>query len=454
MRIAIFGLGYVGFTSLCCLAREGHEAIGFDIHAAKIEAIKAGVPPIIEPELDDMLHAGLRAGRIAAFTSIEDKLDACDMAIVCVGTPSGPDGAHDMRFIAKVSGQIATHVGRNRIRPLTVVYRSTVRPGTMDELIAPIYEAALQDAFNRSVELVYCPEFLRESRAVADYFEPPKIVIGTRDGQGSLAMEALYAAIAAPRFITRFAEAEIIKLVDNTWHAVKVAFANEIGRICLQVGVDAATAHEIFISDTKLNISPYYLRPGGAFGGSCLPKDVRALQNIAADCGANTPLVDSLLRSNEAHKYRLFQLATRKLRPGAAVLIAGLAFKAGTDDLRESPNVDLARGLLREGYGVSIFDPAVDAHKLVGANLGYAWTHLPQLATLLVTRDEAQSRRFDRVIVANSTARLLSFGPTQDVVDLSSLGRDPERHLTVSAEEQPDKFGRHHEAETTRRAVA
>ena len=235
-------------------------------------------------------------------------------------------------------------------------------------------------------------------------------------------MDALYAKMSAQRFVTRFAEAEITKFVDNTWHAVKVAFANEIGRICLQLGVSAAKAHEIFVSDTKLNISSYYLRPGGAFGGSCLPKDVRALQNIAADCGANIPLVDAVLRSNDAHKFRLLQLATHGLKPGATVLLAGVAFKAGTDDLRESPNVDLARSLLREGYALSIFDPAVDAQKLVGANLGYAWSHLPQLATLMVTKEQAESRRFDRVLAANRTARLLSFRASQDVIDISSLG--------------------------------
>jgi GDP-mannose 6-dehydrogenase len=438
MRVAVFGLGYVGFTTLCCLAHQQHEVFGFDVNASKIDGITAGVAPIIEPGLSEMLRTGLACGRIAVFREVGERLDNCDVAIVCVGTPSASDGAHDMRSVAEVSRQIANHLGRHRGNPLTVVYRSTIRPGTMDGLISPIFAAHLEET-PRNVKLVYSPEFLRESSAVADYFAPPKIVVGTEDGAPDAAVDTLFAAVEAPRFTTRYAEAEITKFVDNAWHAVKIAFANEIGRICLQTGVDPTTAHAIFISDTKLNISPNYLRPGGAFGGSCLPKDVRALQNIVADCGVNAPVVDSLLRSNEAHKYCLLQLATRGLRRGSAVLLAGLAFKAGTDDLRESPNVDLARNLLREGYHLFIFDPAVDAGKLVGANLGYAWSNLPQLAKLLVTKEEAEGRQYDRVIIANRTARLLSFPSSQDVVDLGSLGHVAERRLALH-DRTPDKL--------------
>ncbi|AWL99658.1 nucleotide sugar dehydrogenase [Bradyrhizobium amphicarpaeae] len=428
MKVAIFGLGYVGLTAACCLSKEGHSVLGFDVSATKVQNINMGICPIIEPGLDDLLRNGISAGLISAYTEIGARLADREAAIVCVGTPSGVDGAHDMRFIAEVSRQIAAHVDHNRATPLAVVYRSTVRPGTMEELVAPIFQAALGPHFNNAVELVYNPEFLRESSAIADYFAPPKIVIGTSNGQSSNAMEALYARIKAPRFVTHFAEAEITKLVDNTWHAVKVSFANEIGRLCLQLGVNPETAHKIFISDTKLNLSAYYLRPGGAFGGSCLPKDVRALQSISADCGANTPLIDSLMRSNEAHKFRLLQLATDGLPPGASILLAGVAFKTGTDDLRESPNVDLARALLRGGYRLAIFDPTVDAHKLVGANLGYAWSHLPQLASLLVSRDEAETRHFDRVIAANGTASQLRLPANQDLVDLTNLAKTGSEH--------------------------
>lgn len=234
-------------------------------------------------------------------------------------------------------------------------------------------------------------------------------------------METLNANITAPTFYVGFREAEVTKFVDNTWHAVKVAFANEIGRVCLQTGISAKKVHEIFVSDTKLNISPYYMRPGGAFGGSCLPKDVRALQYIGADTGSNLHLVDSLIRSNEAHKHALFAHAVDGLEEGASVLMAGLAFKAGTDDLRESPNVDLARKLLAAGYKLDIFDPAIAADMLVGANLGYAFSQLPTLERILVDRDTARNGSYDRVISTNATVKQLDLPAETEILDLGTL---------------------------------
>jgi GDP-mannose 6-dehydrogenase len=421
MKIAIFGLGYVGFTAMCCLAREGNQILGFDISDKKVSQINRGISPITEPGVDELLREGLAAGRISAHTEVGQLLHDCDIAIVCVGTPSAPDGAHNMTYIAEATRQIASAIGTERTSPLTIVYRSTIRPGTVEGLITPILASELGDAFERSVELVYNPEFLRESSAVQDFFDPPKIVIGTIDGRPSERVDLMNRNLKAPTFYVRLAEAEISKFVDNTWHAVKVTFANEIGRICMQIGLSTKKVHEIFVSDTKLNISPYYLRPGGAFGGSCLPKDVRALQFIATDCGANTYLVDSLLRSNEAHKYSLFEYATRNLAPGASVLLVGLAFKANTDDLRESPNIDLARRLLQEGYKLSVFDPAIDATKLVGANLGYAYTRIPTLSRLLVTREFAEAKDWDRVIITNDTYKTLDVSKNKDIVDLISL---------------------------------
>jgi GDP-mannose 6-dehydrogenase len=422
MKVAILGLGYVGFTAACCIASEGHRVIGIDVSDKKVRAILAGQSPIVEPGVQEMLEAGLEKGLIGADTAIGGHLADCDLAIVCVGTPSAPDGSHNMGFIADVSRQIAnTLKGTDRTAPLTVAYRSTIRPGTIEELIGPIFRAALGDDADRLVRLVYNPEFLREGSAVKDYFAPPKIVIGTRDGRPDPAMDALNAGIEAPVFVTGYREAEFTKFVDNTWHAVKVTFANEIGRVCLQLGISAAKVHEIFVADTKLNVSPYYLRPGGAFGGSCLPKDVRALQYISGDAGAATPLVDSLLRSNEAHKHRLFEHAVAGLAPGARVLLAGLAFKAGTDDLRESPNVDLARKLLAAGFELRIFDPGIDAGKLVGANLGYAYSQLPMLEALLVDRAVAEAGPWDRVIAANATVGLLDLPAGTERRDIHSL---------------------------------
>lgn len=422
MHVTIFGLGYVGFTAACCITHAGHRVTGIDISDKKVAAINAGKSPIIEPQVDAMLSDGLQQGLIKADTVIGDHLTDSDLAIVCVGTPSAPDGSHNMGYIADVTRQIAAALRHDRASPLTVVYRSTIRPGTMDELIAPIFRSFHGDHTDRLVELVYNPEFLREGSAVQDYFAPPKIVIGTADGEPSAAMDTLNAGIEAPTFYVRFKESEITKFVDNTWHAVKVAYANEIGRICLQIGIDAAKVHEIFVSDTKLNISPYYLRPGGAFGGSCLPKDVRALQYISGDVGAATPLVDSLLRSNDTHKHRLFEYAIEGLAPGAKVLLAGLAFKAGTDDLRESPNVDLARKLLAAGFALDIYDPAIVADKLVGANLGYAYSQLPTLERILISRHVAESTAYARVIATNATIQSLTLANDTDIRDLGRLG--------------------------------
>ena len=342
------------------------------------------------------------------------------MAVVCVGTPSGVDGAHDMRFIAAVTRSIADALGEKRAAPLTVVYRSTMRPGSCEQLIWPIFEARFGDRADEMVELVYNPEFLREASAIADYFAPPKIVIGTLDGAPSAALTRLNEGIAAPVFVTGIREAELTKFVDNSWHATKVAFANEIGRICQQLDISAQAVHEIFVADTKLNISPYYLRPGAAFGGSCLPKDVRALQYIAADIGANTHLVDALMRSNEAHKHHQFLQVTQRLKPGAKVLLVGLSFKAGTDDLRESPAVDMARKLLDAGYDLSVYDPALEPAQLVGQNLGYAFAFLPTIESLLIGRTEAESGNFDLVVATNRLVDEMALGDVP-VIDMSAI---------------------------------
>lgn len=421
MRVVIFGLGYVGFTAACCIASEGHHVTGIDVSEKKVKAILAGQAPIVEPGVQEMLQRGLASDLITADTTIADHLDGADLAIVCVGTPSAADGSHNMTYIADVSRQIAQSVDQHRTQPLVVAYRSTIRPGSIEQLIHPIFESILGDKTDEVIEIVYNPEFLREGTAVKDYFEPPKIVIGTRDGQPNAAMETLNRNITAPTFQVGYREAEFTKFVDNTWHAVKVAYANEVGRICLNLGIQAKQVHEIFKSDTKLNISPYYTRPGGAFGGSCLPKDVRALQYISADCGTGTPLIDSLLRSNEAHKHRLFEYASAALAPGAKVLLVGLAFKADTDDLRESPNVDLARKLLAAGFDVDIYDPGIDANKLVGANLGYAFTQLPTIERLLVDKTTAENTAYARILVNNATVKRLTLPAHIERLDLDAL---------------------------------
>lgn len=325
-----------------------------------------------------------------------------------------------MGFIAQVTRQIAAAVDPARGKILTVAYRSTMRPGSIDQIIAPIFRAKLGDAMEQVVELAYNPEFLREATAVEDYFNPPKIVVGTLSGEPSANMEALHEGIEAPIFHVGIREAEFTKFVDNTWHAVKVSFANEVGRLCQQLDISATQVHKVFISDTKLNISSYYTRPGGPFGGSCLPKDVRALQHIAADEGVNTHLIDSLIRSNEAHKHHQFTRVTEGLEPGARILLVGLAFKADTDDLRESPAVDLCRKLLGARFKVAVYDPALNPEHLVGQNLGYAYSHLPTIDTLLVDKDEAENGSYDLVVATNRLVKTLSLGDVA-IVDVSAI---------------------------------
>lgn len=419
MKIAIFGLGYVGLTAAGCLCDDGHQVVGIDVSADKVAQINKGFTPISEPGLDVLIATAVEAGRFVAVQSINDELSNCDIAIVCVGTPSAPEGSHNMSFVAEVSRQIATAVDPDRTSPLTVVYRSTIRPGTVDKLIEPIFRSVLKDGMN-AVELVYNPEFLRESVAIKDFFSPPKIVIGTHDGAPSANMDSMNVKLKAPVFYTKYREAEFTKFVDNTFHALKVSFANEIGRMCLDLGISAAKVHEIFVSDTKLNISPYYLRPGGAFGGSCLPKDVRALQYISTDIGVSAPIIDNVIRSNEAHKHFLFTFATKNLEPGARILMVGLAFKANSDDLRESPNLDMARKLIHAGFDLSIYDDTLEPAKLVGQNLGYGFSHLPDMNTLLVSRETAESQVYDRIIDANGQADKLAIDQSL-VVNLDRL---------------------------------
>jgi GDP-mannose 6-dehydrogenase len=445
MNIAVFGLGYVGVTAAGCLAKDGHRVTGVDVSAAKIAEINEGRSPITEPGLPELIAEGVRTGLIKATHDIASAIETADIAIVCVGTPSGADGAHNMQHIVDVSRQIAASLVSLKQKRLTVIYRSTMRPGSINEIVTPLFESILGEQVKDRVEIVYNPEFLREASAIHDYFHPPKIVIGTVDGLPSERMTALYAGIDAPVFVTGYGEAEITKFVDNSWHAVKVAFANEIGRISIRLGISPQKVHEIFVSDTKLNVSPYYLRPGGAFGGSCLPKDVRALQHLAGDLGVGASLIDSLLRSNEAHKHFAFELSEQGLPAKARVLVIGLAFKTKSDDLRESPNVDLVGKLLRAGHAVDVYDPFIDPARIVGQNLGYAYVYLPNVADILVDKEHAESQTYDLVIDLNGQAHGLNLSATR-MLDIHTL--------TGHTTPQPQEGRSHAGSRAERRRVA
>jgi GDP-mannose 6-dehydrogenase len=419
MRIAVFGLGYVGLTTAACLTRQGHMVCGIDIDPKKVEKVRTGISPIQEPGIEELLAIGVENKLLTAANDADGIANDSDAIMVCVGTPTTPDGAHNMDHVVKVTREIAASLRADRIRPLTLIYRSTFRPGTMQGLILPILQSVLRERMNE-VEIVYNPEFLRESTAVRDYFNPPKIVVGTCDGSPSATMNSLCAGIAAQVFYTHYREAEFIKLIDNTWHATKVAFANEMGRIATKLNLDPKKIHELFISDTKLNISAAYLRPGAPFGGSCLPKDVKALQHISTDAGVSSQLINSIIHSNDAHKYFVFEHCTRKIKPGSSVLMIGIAFKYGSDDLRDSPYVDLARRLMDAGYQLSIYDPHLHPDQLVGQNLGYSAIHLPNLKSLLVNREQVVAGDYALVIDTNGTSKSLNVR-SRNVVSLHAL---------------------------------
>lgn len=428
MDIAVFGLGYVGLTMAGCLVKQGHRVFGIEPNESKIAQIRLGNSPIQEPGLPELLALGVAERRLHVSHAVDQSLSSCDLAVVCVGTPSGADGAHNMSYIAEVSRQIAIHVAATRSRPLTVAYRSTVRPGTMETLIRPIFLNELQGRMDL-VELVYNPEFLREAVAISDYFDPPKIVIGTADAEPSDVMDLLFASIEGRRFYTTYREAELTKFVDNSFHALKVCFANEIGRVCDRLGIDSRVVHEIFTSDTKLNISAAYLRPGTPFGGSCLPKDVRALVRISEEIGSAAEVIKAILPSNDAHKEFMYARIEEAVAAPGAILMLGLAFKANSDDLRESPHADLAARLVRAGHEVSIYDPHINPSHLVGANLSSAYARLPELRSMLVDQAGAETGDYSLVIDTNGTAERLEL-KTSNILDLRSTanwGRPDQR---------------------------
>lgn len=420
MNIVIVGLGYVGVTGAACLSAQGHTVHGVDVNPDKVESLNAGRSPIAEPGVDELLQNAHREGRLTASTEIPSIVDQ-DLVVVCVGTPSAADGSHNMNYIIESSRQIANAI-QPHDRQVTVAFRSTFRPGTMNNLIAPLFADLLGLDFEDRVELVYNPEFLRESTAVADYFTPPKIVVGTRSGSPSDTLDRANRGIESPVFNTGYREAELTKFVDNTWHAVKVAFANEVGRVCEAHDVDASVVHEIFTSDTKLNISAYYMRPGGAFGGSCLPKDVRAMQYLAESEQVEVPLFHSLLTSNEKHIAFQTQRVLDRVESGSKVLVIGVAFKKDTDDMRESPSVRLVADLIKKGYDVRVYDPVVQMSLLVGQNLSYVLTTIPTLRDLLIDESAAAEFYPDLAVLNHPLPESLSLPEATPLLDLRVIG--------------------------------
>lgn len=408
MKVVVLGLGYVGSTVAACLLKSGHTVVGIDISEAKVDKVRRGLSPIVEPDVGELLAAGRADGRLFSDTTPEPHLLTADLTFVCVGTPSENDGSLVLTHVQNAMRQVGTAI-RHRAAargPLICVVRSTIPPGTMERVAIPALMRAAGGAPADSFEIAFNPEFLREGTAVSDFFNPPKIVIGERFKGATHRLRGIYDGMEAPLFEVSFSVAEFIKLADNSFHALKVAFANEIGRLCLEAQVDPQKVMDIFVSDTKLNLSPYYLRPGGPFGGSCLPKDIRALAALGRQAGVRIPLLEATLPSNETHKAYLAQRVMTFVPPGSRILQLGLTFKTNTGDLRESPLVHLASTLLREGYDIRIYEPHLSLSDLTEEQRADINGKLPDLSNLLVT-NPGDAKDLDLVIIGKDFSKIL-----------------------------------------------
>ena len=384
MKLAVYGLGYVGCVSAAAFARLGHDVVGVDSVDAKVEMLNAGTSPVMEPGLPGLVRELVAAGSLRATTEGEEAMVDADLALICVGTPSEPNGslATDAleRVAATIGGGLARRSG-SAPRP-TVVVRSTSIPGTTEEIVGRTVEATSGRTRGEGFGLAMNPEFLREGSSLSDFDDPPKTVIGQLDDESGDTVASLYEHLRAPVFRVPLRVAEMVKYADNAFHATKISFANELGALCKAMGIDSHEVMNLFCADTKLNISTAYLTPGFAFGGSCLPKDLRALTHAGRTLDLELPLLDSILRSNEGHLRRAVDMVMASGR--GRVGLFGLSFKPGTDDLRESPLVELAEQLLGKGFDLRIYDPTVSLSTLMGANRDYVQQHIPHLSRLLV----------------------------------------------------------------------
>ena len=398
MRISVFGLGYVGVVCAACLADEGHSLLGVEINPVKVDLVNAGQSPVIEEGVDRLVSTAVGSGLLRATTDCAEAVRESDLALICVGTPSRPNGSLDLRYLERVSREIGTAL-RQRDDFFVVVVRSTVLPGTVKRVVIPALEQASGRRVGRDLGVCVYPEFMREGTAVRDFYHPPKVVIGASDERSRQCLTAIVTANGAPVFQTGIELAEIIKYADNAWHAVKIAFANEMGTISKAYGLEGRQVMEIFCADHKLNLSSAYLRPGFAFGGSCLPKDVRALDYEARRLDLDLPLLNAILPSNRSHLDRAFRAIAERGRRKIGVL--GISFKEGTDDLRESPMVDVVERLLGKGFDIRIYDGNVNLARLTGANREFILTEIPHIAQLMVSSMEKVLDHAETVVIGN-----------------------------------------------------
>jgi GDP-mannose 6-dehydrogenase len=426
IQISIFGLGYVGSVSAACFATLGHRVIGVDVSPAKVEMVESGRSPIIEPKMNELVAEGHRACRLHATTDPTTAVMESDLSIVCVGTPSLRQGKLDLRHIENVAREIGNAL-KHKSSMHTVVLRSTVLPGTTDTVVRPILEEASGKRAGKDFILAYNPEFIREGTAVTDFLEPPYTVLGAQDAAHLDGLRELYRSMPGHIYETTIPVAEMVKYLSNVFHAVKIIFANEMGTLCKHLGVDAQAVIEIFTADRRLNISPAYLSPGFAFGGSCLPKDVRALSYRAKELDLKLPMLESLLPSNAEHVERALDaiMCTNKRK----IAQLGLSFKAGTDDLRESPQVQLVKRLLGEGYDVKIWDRDVSLGRLAGSNRQYIEEVIPHIGAILSADLEAVLKEAEVVIIGNksATAEELAKHLRSDQIAIDLVNLDKQR---------------------------
>lgn len=380
-KIAVFGLGYVGVVTAACLANEGHHVTGIDINEEKVRLLNNGISPIVEDQIGEMVQETVQSGLLKASAKLDEKIIQSDIIFVCVGTPSLINGSLDLSYVIRVCNDIGLLLENSKTRPL-IVFRSTMLPGSMENVVIPALQKFIGDPIDKMARVLFHPEFLREGSSVFDFYNPPKIVIGESETGGGTELMELYQKFTAPNFIVSYKVAEMVKYCDNMFHALKITFANEIGQFCNESNIDSHDVMKIFISDTKLNISEKYLIPGFAFGGSCLPKDLRAFNYASRSNDLYLPMLDSILASNKGY---IEKTADKILNLNCKEIgFYGLSFKKGTDDLRESPLVSLVEILIGKGIKPIIYDENVNLAKLVGGNKSYLMERLPHISSFMI----------------------------------------------------------------------
>jgi GDP-mannose 6-dehydrogenase len=425
MKISIFGLGYVGAVSMACLARDGHHVVGVDLDPLKLELIRSGRSPIVEEGIQELTAEVVRSGQVTVTDDVAAAVRATDLSFICVGTPSSPNGSQDLSAVRRVSEQIGAAL-KDKPGYHTVIMRSTIQPGSMASVVQAGLESASGKRANVDFGLGFQPEFLREGSSIKDYDNPPFTVIGTEDERAAAVLREVFGHLKCEFLVTSIGVAEMLKYACNAFHAVKITFANEIGRLARSVGVDGRAVMDLVCKDTRLNISPVYMKPGFAFGGSCLPKDLRALTYVGKQNDVTTPMLGNVMGSNRAHVDHALDLVAQSGR--RKVGMVGLSFKPGTDDLRESPLVTVAERLIGKGYDLRIYDPDVHLSRLLGANKRYIEHSIPHIGNLMSGDCAAVIDHAEVLIVGLASRDLVPLivgraRPDQIVVDLVGLPR-------------------------------